>query len=416
DLTIRRFDPAALGLMAAEANISGSGQIEASLTGSTVDDIDGYLRLSDLHLTNARDEHLDINSLAIEADRHTAPESIIISSDFLNGTIHGDINPSTLPAILKDMASHIVPSLFTADEALHDRLTETGTHNDFTADLTIANAESLSQFLHLPVQVIYPVDIDFHLSSATGLASFTLDAPYLQQGDKIIDSTMIGATISTADNHAGLYATTHMPTKKGPMTAILGITGADSRLDTRIDWQLERKIPLNGRIDFTTGLSKNDAGALCVATHFNPGTINFGDDVWNIRQSDISWCDSILSINVFGLASDTQSVIIDGTASPHPDDIVTVKLDHINLISIFETLEIENALIGGTATGTFTASQALSKLPVLNTDNLHVDSISYNYCTIGNADVAARWDNDRQSFFLDADIVNPEGLRSRIWG
>lgn len=416
DLDISRFDPAALGLMATETNISGSGRFEASLTGSTVNDIEGYLRLSDIHLTNARNELLDIDSLAVKADRHTHPESITISGDFLNGTIQGDINPSTLPAIIKNMASHIVPSLFTADETLLDRLSETDSHNDFTADLTLSNAEALSQFLHLPVQVIYPVDIDLHLSSTTGIATFTLDAPYLQQGDKIIDSTMIGATISTADNHAGLYATTHMPTKKGPMTAVLGISGADSRFDTQIDWQLDRKIPLNGRIDFSTGLSKDDAGALCVSTHFNPGTINFGDDVWNIRQSDISWCDSIITINGFGLASDTQSVVIDGTASPHADDIVTVKLDHINLISIFETLEIENALIGGTATGTFTASQALSKLPLLNTDNLHVDNISYNYCTIGTADVTAKWDNDRQSFFLDADIVNPEGMRSRIWG
>ncbi len=415
-LDVRQFDPAALGLMPAGSNIAGAGRLEASLTGSTADDIEGYVRLSDVHLSNARDEQLDIDMFTVNADRHADPELITISSDFLNGTIQGRINPSTLPEIIRDMASHIVPSLFTTDESLHQRLSDNNLHNDFTIDLTLADAETLSQFLHLPVMIIYPVDIDLHLSSSAGLASLTIDAPYLQQGDKIIDSTMIGATISTAENRASLYATTHTPTKKGPMTAILGISGADSRFNTQIDWQIDRKIPLNGRIDFATGLSRAESGIVCVNTHFNPGTINFGDDVWNIRQSDISWCDNILSFNGFGLASDTQSISIDGVASPLAEDVTTVKLDHIDLISIFETLEIENALIGGTATGTLTASQALSKLPLLNTDNLHVDNISYNYCTIGNADVAAHWDNDRKSFFLDADIVNPEGQHSRIWG
>lgn len=415
-LDLHRLDPAALGLMPAEKTITGHGRLEASLTGSDVDDIGGFVRLHDISLVNARDERLDIQSIAVEADRSSVPETVTISSDFLNGTIQGSINPSTLPAIIRDMASHIVPSLFSADESLHRHLTETESHNDFTVDLTLANAENLTQFMHLPVQVIYPVDIDMHLSSATGLASFTLDAPYLQQGDKIIDSTVIGATVSTVENRATLYATTHLPTKKGPMTAILGISGAGSRFDTQIDWQIDRKIPLNGRISFATDLSRSESGTVCVSTHFNPGTINFGDDVWSIKQSDITWCDHTLAVNGFGLAADSQSISIDGVASKQPDDTVTVKLDHINLISIFETLEIDNALIGGTATGTFTASQALSGLPLLDTDNLHVDNISYNYCTIGDADITARWDNERQSFFLDADIVNPEGQHSRISG
>lgn len=77
---------------------------------------------------------------------------------------------------------------------------------------------------------------------------------------------------------------------------------------------------------------------------------------------------------------------------------MTVNLNKITLASIFETLEIDKALIGGTATGTFTASQALSKIPMLATDNLHVDNIAYNYCTIGNADVSASWNNERQAF------------------
>ncbi|MDE6120267.1 MAG: translocation/assembly module TamB, partial [Muribaculaceae bacterium] len=42
--------------------------------------------------------------------------------------------------------------------------------------------------------------------------------------------------------------------------------------------------------------------------------------------------------------------------------------------------------------------------------------IGYNRCTIGDADILAKWVNSRKAFFLDADITGPENKRSRITG
>lgn len=415
-LDVKRFIPGRLGIKCPRNGLEASGSLAASLHGSNPDDIEGTVEFTGLRFADDTGDSLRINRLAVIADRSSEPESITVESDFLNGSIEGIINPSSLPAVVRDLASHVVPSLLTHDDNLHKRLDESGRHNIFHADFTLADAEDITRFMHLPVQIIYPVEIDVHVDSDKGSASLLLDAPYLQQGDKIIDSTVAGAYVSTSENRASVYATTHMPTKKGPMAVVLGVSGADSRFDTTIDWQIERKIPLNGRIDFSTALSRAESGGVCVDTQFNPGRINFGDDVWNIKQSGLRWCDKVLTVDGFALDAGKQRIEIDGVASASPDDIVTVKLDKINLISIFETLEIENAMIGGTATGTFTASQALSKVPVLTTDNLHVDNIGYNRCTLGDADITARWDNDRASFFLDADIINPQNQHSRIYG
>jgi hypothetical protein len=120
----------------------------------------------------------------------------------------------------------------------------------------LADAEGLSRFFNLPVIAIYPVELTANVDSENGQVAFMLDAPYLQQGDKIIDSTVLGAMLDTADDRATMYASTHMPTKKGPMTVVLGCSGSDSRFDTTIDWQIDRKIPLNGLINFSTALSR----------------------------------------------------------------------------------------------------------------------------------------------------------------
>ncbi len=84
--------------------------------------------------------------------------------------------------------------------------------------------------------------------------------------------------------------------------------------------------------------------------------------------------------------------------------------------SIFETLEIDKALIGGRATGHITASELLSGDPHLFCPDLHVDSIGYNRCPIGDADITARWDNGQKGVYLDAAITGFEGRHSRIDG
>jgi len=416
NLMVENFSPDKLNIRSPREGLTASGTLTAQLSGTGIDDIDGNIILNNLHFTDATGDSLNIANFTVKAIRDGFPEEIIIESDFLNGSIDGEINPSSIPHIIKDFASHILPSLISHDENFHQKLTDGDIHNNFTVDLTLENAEHLSRFLHLPVQVIYPVKFNAILNSRDEKASFTIDAPYLQQGDKIIDSTVAGGFIDNSDNRATLYATTHMPTKKGPMTLVLGISGAQSRFDTKIDWNIDRKIPLNGKISFSTLLSRSESDNVCIDTHFNPGQINFGDEVWEIASSSIKWCDDRLTVDKFALTAGEQRVAIDGVASASPDDVVRVDLNKIVLVSIFETLEIDNALLTGTATGTFTASQALSKIPLLTTDNLHVDNIGYNYCVLGTADISANWDNDKQSFFLDADIVNPEGDHSRIYG
>lgn len=410
DMDLRRMRPD-LMLGSGRPGYSLSGRLSADLGGTHADDFEGSVALKSVVYTDSAGSGLRLESFEAQLDRSGSADIIEIASDCLNGTIEGDIAPSTLAVTLRDMVADIVPDVIEPGALPADAAV-----NDFTFDLTLSNAEAISEFFRLPVQIIYPVDITGSVGGPSGRASLTVDAPYLQQGDKIIDQTVITAYIDTADDRSLVYATSHVPTKKGPMTAVLGIAGSNNRFDTRIDWTLDRKIPLNGVINFSTELSRGEHGDLCANTVFNPGQINFGDNIWQIGRSAINWCDSRLAVDNFALESGSQSIRIDGIASAEPGDTMAIDLRDIELASIFETLEIDKALIGGRASGRFTATGAFTPEPYLATDNLHVDSIGYNYCTLGTADVRASWNNERKSFYLDAAITNPEGRHSRIDG
>lgn len=416
NLELNSFSPSGINLPSWRENFKISGNLEASLSGSSPNYLEGSVTLSKIKLSDSSG-HLDISRFKVDIEREAyhgsrnQPDLITLSSDFLNGTVEGEVNPTALPGLFKNFAYHILPSLFPEVDSSSEDL-----ENSFVADLTLDRVAPLCDYLRLPVTIIYPVDILATVRSDEGYAGVNIDVPYLKQGDKIIDSTVISAYVNTTDDRLAVYATTHTPTKKGPMTLVMGISGADSRFDTRVDWEIERSIPLNGLIDFSTSFARSESGNVCIDAHFNPGQINFGEDVWNIHPSQIEWCDNAVAVADFRLTADDQEIVIDGHGSSLPEDIIDISLKDINLISIFETLEIENAMIGGLANGNFKASQVLSKVPVITTDDLHVDSISYNHCVVGTADVTAKWDNDKQSVFLDADIHNPEGQLSRIFG
>jgi len=416
---ISRIEPHTLHLTPHRAGYALSGTVALGLSGHDIDDARGRLSVRDFAYAPAdpaAGAALCMKQLDMTLDRTGHLAELRLESDMLDGTLHGTFSPSTLAATLRDMAAHTVPALLSRDSDLQQQLAGGGGANDFDFSFTLADAESLSNFLSLPCQVIYPVSIEGAVSSTDGRAYALIDAPYLQQGDKIIESTVVQAALDTAERRASVYAATRFPTKKGPMTAVADISGADNRFDTAIDWVIDRKIPLNGRLNFSTLLGRGADGRVSADTRFNPGQITFGDDVWQIAPSSLVWADGCLEARGFALRSDTQSISIDGVAGPEPSHTVGVELKDIELASIFETLEIDNALIGGRATGTFTASQALSATPILTTDDLHVRDIGYNYCTLGDADIRAGYDTDRRAFTLDADITSPEGMHSRIYG
>lgn len=414
---VTRLDLGWLGLMNSYEGYTLSAGIDADLRGAGIDDLCGTLALTNVDFRNDAGDGLAMNRLQLERDTGARPAVLELRSDYVNGTVEGALAPSRLVKECRDIAAAVFPALGLSVPDKGRKADEPDVcDNDFAFDFTIANAEEFSRFFHLPVQIIHPIEISGTMNCTERTFDLSLDAPYLQQGDKIIDNT---ALYATADGHSGVasvYATTHTPTKKGPMAAVLNVRASDNVVSTAVDWTMERKIPLNGTLSFASRLGLGADGRVAADVDINPGTVNFGDDVWNILPSHISWSDGAATVKDFALQAGTQRVAIEGTASAEEDPLLLVDIDHVSLLPIFETLEIDKALLSGIATGTFEGRRLLSSSPVLTSESLHVDGIGYNRCTLGDADVQAWWDNDAKAIMLDAELTDPEGRLSTIAG
>ncbi|MDE6396867.1 MAG: hypothetical protein K2K84_06325, partial [Muribaculaceae bacterium] len=290
-------------------------------------------------------------------------------------------------------------------------------HNAFNFNFRIADTEKLVNFFKIPVAVVYPVSIEGEFDYSEHTLVVSADAPYLMKGDMIIENSLAQIKIEK-DKAADIYLTTQFPTKKGDMVIVTGITADDNNLRTEIDWNIEREKPVGGKIGFDVALERNNLdNQLETMVNIRPSDIRFGEDTWQFSPASVVYRPGYLSVGNFCLQSGEQAIKIDGVSdADNIDSEICIALDSIHLLSIFETLDINKALIGGVATGVFHAKGIFGPELSLECPALHVDSIGYNRCTLGNADLRANWDNEAKSFHLDADIVGERNAHSHIYG
>lgn len=408
DADITAFTPYALGLTNKLQDHTISGRLRSSGHMRSAKEIDAELSIEGLSCLTPGGDGVSLREFTVTASTGRERGGVTVKSDFLNGEINGDFQPLTLVPVMRSIVHQCFPIVPDYEGELYG--------NDFAFDFTLTPLDGLSQMLGLPVQVIHPVYITGEVSRADSRAEVAIDAPWLMQGSKIVENTAVSASLRGSTGKADAYATTLMPTKKGPMTLVAHLAGTPGKVVSDIDWQIERAIPINGNINFSTSLWLDDESQLAARMIFNPGKVTFGDAVWDIVPSSISYAQQAIDVDHFILRAPDQSISINGRASALDTDVLAVGLNGISLIDIFETLEIDKALIGGRATGDVYASGVLSKHPVIQSPKIHVDGISYNYCTLGDADIVMQYDNDLQAFWLDADVVEPGGLHSRIFG
>ncbi len=415
-MTASGVDFAAIGLTDIHPQHRFGIMMTAELSGRNLDNLAGRVAISDIHWLDARHRGLRLPRLTLTASPDAEIPTITLNSDLIHGQLSGPYSLTAIAGQVKKAFATALPSLnhfYEVSEAL----------NDFQYSVVIEPCEEVSRFFSLPVSLPAPARIDGKVNSASEAYSLNVDIPYLVQGDKLYEKSRIELNLDGIAGQAQADITTSFPTKKGPMTLQTAIKAEDDSISTLIDWNIEHAIPLAGRFDM--GLRIRPAVILPGQTPLiptpvqalltiNPGSVNFGDDTWNIRPSSIAVSPDSITVHNLALNAGPQHLSIDGSVSR--SDTMLISLSNISLLPIFETLEIDKAMLSGTASGVFCAADLLSGSPYLECQNLHVDSIGYNRCTIGDADILARWDNEKQSFFLDADILSPQGKSSHIKG
>ena len=249
---IRDLDIQALGARGRYEGYHLNADIDADLSGSIMDWVNRNLSLSNISFlapAGSDKPSLHIKNIKLVADNFERPATLKLSSDFVNGTLEGDVCLRTLGSDIISTVGKVLPVFMPK----HTKPSASGCvarTNNFHYSFEIADAEELCRFFKLPVQIIYPVNIDGSVNMPQRSMMLSLDAPWLFNGDKIIENTVLQLTVDgSEDASAMLYTTTQMPTKKGDMALVGTFTAAPLDAD---DIRAERRAhPREGKSDIT---------------------------------------------------------------------------------------------------------------------------------------------------------------------
>lgn len=419
---INDVNPANLNIWEKYPDNTFSAVIDAEFSGNSPDNAYGECTISDIKFIDKEDNGLRFDSIKIETDNISLPQYTSISSDIIDGYIEGSYSMTTVIPAIKDITAHVFPALLASDETHIEQLHETikdksGTRsNDFTYNLTLKDNEQLGKFFKTPINIIYPITISGALSHTAHCLSFNINAPYLQQKNKLIKNTSLHFNIDGENNLCQLYATSVFPSKKGPLSLLVECNGHRDRIDSDISWDVEHERTFKGEVSLSTAFNRDKDSNLLTEIDINPSQLVFNDTVWTVNPAQIDISGKRISVDGFDVRRDNQFITLSGTASPEPGDSLCLQLLNVDLDYVFGTLAIDNVMFGGIASGTFYASDLFTKTPTARTPGLYVQNLSYNHGVMGNALIKSQWRNEDKAVTIDADINQPNGRKSYING
>ena len=383
----------------------------ADLSGNTIDDITGRLNIHDIQLDRPDGSSIALNGVMVAATTEPGGERIIdLQSDVISGEARGDIFLSTIVRQVKELALESLPALNNGPAASRQ-----DAENNFTYSFTLHDTEQWAEALKFPVSNLGESDIHGSVNYPAGSLILNLNAPYLRQGNKLIEKTQLQATVDGSSERSKVYFTSRFPTKHGPLALDFNTDLSHNRIGSNITWAIDRAARYDGNLSLSAELERLSSGTNAHII-LNPGELTFNDSTWTVNRATIDVAPGLVTIDGINAHRSGQFVKIDGKASHMPDDEIRIDLLGVNLDYIFESLGIDKVMLGGDATGRFYASNLFSSEPHFNTDGLSVKAISYNKVVLGDALVRSRWDAEQRAITLDAVVDQDNGLKTLIDG
>lgn len=408
---VKRLGLSQLGMLPKMKDPSLTGGVTADLMGSNPDNIVGEVRLTDFRFATD-DRSLDLDRLVVESTNDEGLRHIKLRSDWIDGDVDGKFRVKEIPLVVRQILSKTLPSLFAAAEERVAADMEV----EFSFMLHPVNA--VPEFFNLPFRLLVPVQIDGAIRESDSTATLAIDIPYIQQGkNKLVRDSRLNVNLNGNRGLSGLELASTFPAKKGDLALDLKVWGEADDVYADVGCKNPDNDSFKGLLSLGAKISRDELTSKPeVNVDINPSIFDIGPARWNIDKGRISYDNNVLSVDNFKLWHDNQFVEIDGVASALPEDSISVRLADIDLDYVFDLLKINYVTFGGSATGEVSAKAVFSGAPVADTDNLTVESLSYNGTVLGDGYIRSHWDNDAKEVTIYADIEHEGRRRALIDG
>ena len=385
-----------------------SGNLEADISASSLNDAQGRVQLKDFTMADSgfvfKQQQLQLVS-GYEKGIHY----LRFKGDMGEGELKGHFNWETLP---RSFTNYIASKLPTLPGLPKDRRP---TDNNFDLRLFLSSTEWLNRIVGIPLTIQRPIQLHANINGGTNelningqLASFT----YNQSKYKDVNIHMR----TPADTMICLVNATKIMDNGEEMSVKLQANASDNKLQANLSWDnhITGIKGTKGQLNTIAQLFTNAQEKPEVSMKVLPSHVVLGDTIWNVAPCNIHYKEKELIVEDFSITHDKQHLKISGIASTQPTDTLLIDMNELEVAYILDLVNFHSVDFSGFATG-IVYGVSLFDTPLAWT-NLKVDNFMFEHGRMGTLFAKANWNNEEGQIDIHATADDGDEAKTLING
>jgi len=379
-------------LKLADDTITVSTQMKTKFAGNSLENFDGHIELSPIHITDPRN-HYEVDSIDLSSSGKGNERLLSLKSDIAEGSIKGSFDLATLPSYFKKIVKKYIPSLQTS------YVTPKPQHFDF--NLTLKNLDPVLALLAPDLKIPDQGTFVGEFNTADETATLNGYVKTIKYGTTVFHDLILDENTSTS--------------QLGLNISLSKVNFTDSLFIKNIDISNVLK---HDSLNFNVKLADKDATNQLDLY----GLVEFGRDTtaklkllpsdvilehqdWKLQeQTRIRFLHGKIQVDNFQLSNGPQKVTINGLISDNAEDKMKVNFSKFSMATFDQLTRHSGLMLQGSLNGDIILS-AITKTPGVDA-HLNIDSLNMNKTPIGNVDLVSSLDNDRKEADLKMSIHN----------
>ena len=399
DIELEHLCPKQLGLTDKWNNGVFSLRCNTNLHGSSIDDIVGYLDISNLRMiggnvkADAMPDNLSVQNIHVSSTRNDDSERLIsLEGDDVKLTVKGDFTPSQLHNTVIGLIQTHLPSI----PGIGDKVSGAG---KVIIDGQMLSTEWLRKLLGVDIDLHRPATLQGYINGYTKQANLFLDVPAINAFDNELENVQV-LLWTPEDGLCGSISLQKTDMDKMPFSLSLEAKANNDKLTTSIVWNNNRENIFRGKVNLKSSFVTSPLGATIAHIGIDKSDIQIGDSIWRLHSRDIAYTENRLSIDHFAFENDYQHVYINGIASKSSSDYLMADLKDVNVSYILNLVNFHSVEFGGFASGHFAGHSIMSSPEA--SGHLDVAGFTFQEGRMGNLHIDAKLNNSKKQIDLDA--------------
>lgn len=407
--SIKKLRPNELQLTDKYVDSDLSLNLSANFTGSSIDDMNGFIRLDSLVMNAPENQGYSLDSLTLKAGNVSGKKEIHIQSSFMTGLIQGNYSYQTIPASVLQIVQQYIPSLVSINT------NKKKLDNDFSFDIRLRDTKMLEKLFFIPIEIHMPASLQGYVDDRNGLMQIEGSFPKL-----IYNGTLYESATLLCKNPEGQFDCLlrgSMMMKSGAMLNFsLNAEAMQDKLKTILNWGNNTDVTYGGQVAAVTSFFKTEGKNPLLQADIDilPTKVVLNDTIWDIRSSHVAIDSGRVYVDNFLFERPGQHLRVDGKITRNPNDSCIVDLRNIDVQYVLDIVQFDDVEFGGLATGKVYLKNILNE-PDMRT-RLNVRRFAVNKGLMGDADILGWWDNDLPGIRLSAQMEEKDLSSTRVTG